>query len=262
VNLAGRRLPLAVLVLSGLLALPSASVGGQEAEWDYAAAGPHTWPELPGTSCNGDEQSPIDIAPVTATAPDDRTPVALTYARQATVTVFNNGHAVEAEAPERAGALRFDGVEYELDQFHFHAPSEHELAGRDYEVEAHFVHRAEDGSLAVVAVLYRQGKPNRRLARIWRDLPDVGDTTRLQAPVPLGRLVPAAARVYHYAGSLTTPPCTEGVDWFVVARPDHLSRQQILSMRRIFSGAEFPSGNARPVQRFKVDGVVVLPLVR
>jgi carbonic anhydrase len=251
-----------VLVLSALLALPSASVGGQEVEWDYAAAGPHTWPGLPGTSCNGDEQSPINIEPVTATPPNGGTPVEVTYARQATVTVFDNGHAVEAEAPERAGELRFDGKEYQLAQFHFHAPGEHELAGRDYEVEAHFVHRAEDGSLAVVAVLYRQGKLNRRLAGIWEDLPDVGDTSRRPVRVPLERLLPAAARVYHYTGSLTTPPCTEGVAWFVVARPDHLSTQQILGMRRIFSGAEFPSGNARPVQRFKVDGVVALPLVR
>jgi carbonic anhydrase len=251
-----------VLVLSGLLTLPSASVGGQEVEWDYAAAGPQTWAGLPGTSCDGDEQSPINIEPVTAAAADDRPPVELTYAPQATLTVFNNGHAVEAEAPERAGELRFDGVEYELAQLHFHAPSEHELAGRDYEVEAHFVHRAENGSLAVLAVLYRQGKPNRRLARIWRDLPDVGDTSRLQVRVPLGRLVGADARVYHYMGSLTTPPCTEGVAWFVVSRPDHLSREQILRMRRIFSGAEFPSGNARPVQRLKVDGVVAFPLER
>jgi carbonic anhydrase len=262
-NPAGRRSLVVALVLVILIVLPSASVGGQELEWDYAAAGPHAWPELPGTSCNGAEQSPINIEPVTVAPADPGTAVEFAYARRAAVEVFNNGHAVEAEVPEGTGLLRFGGVEYELAQFHFHVPSEHELAGRDFEVEAHFVHRAEDGSLAVLAVLYRQGKPNKRLASIWRDLPDVDDSQRFAVQgVPLERLIPDAARVYHYSGSLTTPHCTEGVAWFVDARPDHLSRGQIKKLRGIFSGEEFPSGNARPVQRFKVDGVLAVGLAK
>lgn len=256
-----------VAALIGLFAIVSAgsstaSVAGDggEPDWDYADNGPTTWADDFPT-CGGDQQSPVDVQEVTAGHSDAK--LVFDYDRSVDVTVFNNSHTVEAEVEEGAGSIQamVDGRRetYELQQFHFHTPSEHELSGYDKEAEMHLVHAAEDGSLAVVSVLFDEGRRQSALNPIWRDLPDVGDDRQIEVRrVRLDDLIPRRADAYHYVGSLTTPPCTENVDWFVLDRVDAMSRGQLHELRDIFSGPEFPSGNARPIQRVVVDDLATI----
>ncbi|MCP4963344.1 MAG: carbonic anhydrase family protein [Actinomycetia bacterium] len=258
---------LAVGALVALLAGvgPASGVNdGGDPEWDYAENGPTTWADSFPT-CGGDFQSPVDVQEVTAG--EGGAELVFDYDRRSDVTVFNNSHTVEAEVEAGAGSIEVkigdESKSYELLQFHFHTPSEHELSGYDQEAEMHLVHKAEDGSLAVVGVLFENGRRQSALTRIWRDLPDVDDEREIDVRhVPLRSLVPAKADAYHYVGSLTTPPCTENVDWFVLDRIDTMSRGQLRELRHIFSGLEFPSGNARPIQRTVVDDLDAVDLSR
>jgi carbonic anhydrase len=246
-------------------AIPAAGTQSADATWDYAENGPHTWPEN-FEECAGIEQSPIDVQEVTANSDND-VEVELAYAGAADVVVFNNTHTIQANVEPGAGQLTMtkDGVTkvFELLQFHLHTPSEHELSGYDQAAELHLVHASATGELAVVGILYEQGRPQSALNKVWRDLPGVDDEREIEvANLPLRRLVPVRVDAYHYMGSLTTPPCTEGVNWFVVDKIDTMSRSQIKAFRDIFSGEDFPSGNARPVVRPVVDNLLVLDVDR
>ena len=252
---------LLTIVFAGFSPASGADDGG-EPDWDYADNGPTTWADDFPT-CGGAQQSPVDVKEVTAG--NSRAELVFDYDRSVDVTVFNNTHTVEAEVEEGAGSIQVmvDGetTTYELQQFHFHTPSEHELSGYDKEAEMHLVHQAEDGSQAVVSVLFDQGSRQSALNRIWRDLPDVGDDRRIEVPrVRLENLIPRRADAYHYVGSLTTPPCTENVDWFVLDTVDTMSGSQLRDLRDIFSGLEFPSGNARPIQRVVIDDLATIDL--
>jgi carbonic anhydrase len=137
--------------------------------------------------------------------------------------------------------LTAGGATFELLQLHFHSPSEHTIAGRHYPLEAHFVHRGADGGLAVMGLLFREGAADPQIAAIWRAMPaHAGGTAPVD--IPLGSLWKPAGAFASYDGSLTTPPCTEGVRWYVAEADATVSRDQAAAF--VAAAGE----NARPVQ--------------
>jgi len=213
-------------------------VGAEEsAHWEYKGiTGAANWAkEFP--ACGGRSQSPIDIRTATV-APGH--PIQFHYA-DSRLRVINNGHTVMVNY-DPGSFITLDGAQYQLLQFHFHRPSEERIHGRAYAFVAHLVHQSSDGRLAVVAVLFQQGTGNPLIDTIWHHFPNtVGqEVTVSDAKINAAQLLPDSHLYYRYSGSLTTPPCTEGVKWNIMAAPLTLSAQQL---------ATFPfKNNARPLQ--------------
>ncbi|HWA45807.1 MAG TPA: carbonic anhydrase [Hypericibacter adhaerens] len=215
---------------------------GEAAHWSYEGeAGPQNWGELSADFkvCElGFEQTPIDLknaisAQLAGVEPDFR-PMPL--------KILNNGHTIQVNC-DPGSRSRIDGRSFELLQFHFHHPSEHLLAGRAFDLELHFVHRAESGQLAVLGVFIQQGAENAALQPIWAGMPAVaGPVQDVGTQITPASLLPTERGFFRYQGSLTTPPCSEGVLWTMFKQPIEASEDQI----RKFA-ALFPS-NARPVQ--------------
>lgn len=160
----------------------------------------------------------------------------------------HTGHTVQVDVPAGAGTLDAGGTAYELRQLHFHTPSEHRLSGVAQPVELHLVHAAPDGGLAVVGLLYRERAADAALRPVLSDLPGSPEDDARRVTLALDRVVPDDLDVYSYAGSLTTPPCSETVTWFVAKDVRSLSSGQVSGLEELFDGPEFPRGNARPVQ--------------
>lgn len=228
-------------------------------DWNYNDLGPDTWAES-FAECGGSEQSPINIdgnavdAAIHQLKAEKRGAkkvggIAVDYNKSATVEVFNNTHTVQVDIPAGSGSFSIGDETYDLLQFHFHAPSEHAVDGVLHPLEMHLVHANSDGELAVLGIFMDEGRANKVLAPIWADLPDVDDTRRIEvADFQLSKLVPKKPTAVSYMGSLTTPPCSEGVSWFVLNEDQEMSEEQIDDFEEIFSGEKFPEGNRRPVQ--------------
>lgn len=233
------------------------------ASWDHSKAGTDWADTFP--DCDGLVQSPVDVQEALAGASDKE--LTIDYADRAAATVFNNDHVVQADIEPGAGSITVSdgGVDktYNLLQFHWHTPSENELSGYDSDAEVHFVHQnPDDLTLAVVGVLYDTGAAEAALNGFFKSVPDVGDATEYEMDIRLDSIIDDVASAYNFAGSLTTPPCSEGVDWYVISDTDTLSQPQMDRLQEIFSGADFPSGNARPVQRVIVDDLVEVTVNR
>ncbi len=236
------------LILKSLVgcALPlcMASGGEEGPTWSYGDNGPAKWGSLSDDFrlCSvGKAQSPIDIGP--AGAPAALEPLRCDY-RAVPLKLVNNGHTIEA-AMENGGALTVGGKTFSLVQFHFHAPSEHTVDGVQYPMEAHLVHRAEDGQLAVVGVFmaYMDGRSNPLINLVWRHLPERPEETVANAStVNAMDLLPSDRAHVRYDGSLTTPPCSEDVLWHVMRRPIPVTPEQVETFRRVIGE------NSRPVQ--------------
>lgn len=212
--------------------------------WSYAGAtGPEHWGEGdPGAlACRaGAEQSPLDIR-TTMRAGLPR--LDLTW-KPVAGDVLNNGHTIELRTPE-AGGMDVGGMHYDLVQLHFHAPSEHRVDGRAFPMEAHFVHRhAPSGALGVLGVFLAAGRPNPAFAQVMATMPArPGEAAPLPGPLALDGLVPASRRYWAYEGSLTTPPCSEIVDWRVCVDPVEVDPADIARFTALYPM------NARPIQR-------------
>ncbi len=213
------------------------------AHWSYqGAAGPQTWgglkPEF--TLCgNGQRQSPIDIRGGLAV---DLDPVKFNY-QASPFGVIDNGNTVQANVAA-GNHIEVGGKRFELVQFHFHRPSEERIDGRQFEMSLHLVHKDGQGRLAVVAVLMDKGEPQPAVQKVWNNLPlEKGEELSARAPLELAELLPTDRRYYTYMGSLTTPPCSEGVQWVVMRQPVSMSPEQIELFARIYPM------NARPVQQ-------------
>jgi carbonic anhydrase len=156
--------------------------------------------------------------------------------------IFNNGHTIEVETTG-ANVLKLGGVAYELDQFHFHGPSEHRFAGRGFDMEMHLVHKSETGDTAVLGVFLKRGHSSGPLATVFQNLPDVDaplNTRTALPPFDPATFLPASKTNYRYLGSLTTPPCTEGVHWVVLADTMTVSDEDMAQFaRRIAFNARF-----------------------
>lgn len=240
-----RALALAVL----LLGAPGAA---SALEWDYQDEhGPKHWHELDPSFylCGtGRAQSPIDLGVI---AGETRMPLAFEYApavlriqrTEHVVDIVNNGHTIQIDSDENS-TLTTAGVTYRLAQYHFHAPSEHTINGLRYPMEMHLVHQADDGRLLVVGVFIREGEHNAAFEAVWEHLPkEVGEQQHVEhVLVNVDDLLPDDRRTLRYMGSLTTPPCTEGVKWLVDANPVALSPKQVRAFTKIVND------NNRPVQ--------------
>ena len=211
-------------------------------EWGYEPQnGPSVWGRLDPAyeTCSlGREQSPIDLNRPRSAELD---PVGFEY-RSSRSTVENTGHSIQVN-PDRGNAVVVGGVRFELEQFHFHHGAEHTVEGVRLPLEMHLVHRSEGGSLVVVGVLFREDSASRALAPVWSSLPaSAGPPRAVPDAVDLPALLPESRTSWRYPGSLTTPPCTEGVAWIVLTEPLTLSAGQIEAFAAIFPN------NYRPVQ--------------
>jgi carbonic anhydrase len=244
---AGAPATLAVATPPPVAPAPTAEAKPKEPpHWKYEGAeGPTKWGELwpEWEKCRlGLEQSPIDL-PKQGDKPQKPAPLVASYSKLP-LQILNNGHTVQVPAAQ-SGKLSVDGIDYDLAQFHLHAPSEHTVAGAKFDGELHLVHKNAKGELAVIGILLKKGKENKTLAPVFAAAPaeesheakPVADAT-----LDLTALVPAKSAYYSYSGSLTTPPCTEGVKWFVLTKPAEVSEAQLKKFSDVMHG-----GNARPV---------------
>ncbi len=215
-----------------------------EGHWDYAGDnGPDAWgrmkPEFNKCS-TGQRQSPIDIRGGIAVQLE---PIQFDY-RVSPFKVIDNGHTVQVNLPA-GNSITVLGRRYELLQFHFHRPSEERINGKQYDMVAHLVHKDSEGRLAVVAVLLERGGAGQPLVQaVWNALPlEKGEEQAAPAPMDLNKLLPEDRRYYTYMGSLTTPPCSEGVLWMVMKTPLPVTPEQVDIFARLYPM------NARPVQQ-------------
>ena len=217
--------------------------------WDYAGnVGPDAWgrmrPEF-SKCATGQRQSPIDIRGGIAV---DLEPIKFDY-RPSAFSVIDNGHTVQVNV-EPGNAITITGKRYELVQFHFHRPSEERINGRQYDMVVHLVHKDADGHLAVVAVLLDRGSAQSIVQTVWNNLPlEKGDEVRAGTRIDVAQLLPDDKRYYTYMGSLTTPPCSEGVLWMVMKQPVPISADQVAIFARLYPM------NARPIQQ--ADGRLI-----
>jgi carbonic anhydrase len=241
---------MAAMSLAGAL-LYAAPGQAADPAWSYeGAGGPAHWGALaPGyATCElGKNQSPVDIrGTVSAALPRLRI-----HYPQAGKTIVNNGHSIQV-AFGPGNVLTLDGEKFQMQQVHFHAPSEHRIKGKSYPLEAHFVHADKQGNLAVVAVLYQLGRANPGITRLWAQMPaEPGQPVALKSTVRPSALMPVSLSYYRYSGSLTTPPCTEGVRWLVLSTPLSVSQAQVDAFTKVMHHA-----TDRPVQ--PLNGRVIL----
>ena len=210
--------------------------------WSYDGAGaPDKWASLDpanATCANGKRQSPIDIRDGIAVNLES---VKFDYQPTA-FRVLDNGHTVQVNLAA-GNSIEVMGRRYELLQFHFHRPSEERVNGKGFDMVAHLVHRDAEGRLAVVAVLLTKGAAQPVLQAVWNSLPlERNEEQAAPASLDLQRLLPEDQRYYTYMGSLTTPPCSEGVLWVVLKAPMQVSAEQIAVFAKLYPM------NARPLQ--------------
>ena len=241
------------VALIGWAVPATAAEDGPHWGYDCAEGAPFVWGEIApafARCADGRAQSPVDV--ITTGAVHKPLPQLSPAYGPVDLEVVNNGHTVESEVPAKLGAdgasLQVGERTYRLVQFHWHTPSEHWLDGEPSPMELHFVH-ADGDDLLVLGALVREGKANRELDKLWSTLPrEPGDRAEVHG-FDLAKLLPASLNSYRYAGSLTTPPCDEGVRWVLLAEPIELSAEQIATFQELFLGTErFPAGNARPLQ--------------
>lgn len=210
--------------------------------WSYdGKTAPAHWSELDeaNSACKiSKEQSPINIID-SKTKKATLQPLDFKYT-SSSAEVINNGHTIQVSLPVGSSLKTGDDVANLL-QFHFHTPSEEKINGVNYPMVAHFVHKLPDGKLSVVAVLFKKGKENAALAPIFAALPAEGKPTPLTSFDP-SAVLPEKRAYYKFTGSLTTPPCSDGVRWQVLKQPVELSSSQIAAFHKLYKM------NARPVQ--------------
>lgn len=227
-----------VKVLSECAAVAEEKAHKKHVHWDYAGdMGPENWGDEFPTCGNGQKQSPLNIV-----GPFDKSKEALVVNyKEGPLKIVNNGHTIQVNV-EPGSTLKIGKDVYNLVQFHFHRPSEEQIDGKPMAMVAHFVHKSEDGKLVVVGVLLNEGKDNDFIKTIWDNAPksEGPEVTVEGMKINPQALMPAALNFWSYDGSLTTPPCTEGVTFYILKNPVDISKKQV---------SDFPfKRNARPVQ--------------
>lgn len=213
------------------------------ADWSYEGeTGPNAWGRLSPSFalCTaGRNQSPVDIkGAFQATRNEFKA-----HYQHVGEEIINTGHTVQINfAP--GDTLKLDDGVYELKQVHFHTPSENRIAGKSFPLEAHFVHINAKGDAAVIAVMFEEGKDSPALKRIAEMLPGAnGVSSKLATNFTANQMMPSSKKYYRFSGSLTTPPCSEGVRWLVMKQPMSASKEQIQILAKTMHGH-----NNRPVQ--------------
>jgi carbonic anhydrase len=236
---------LSILFMMLLLTTACTAKPGETAppHWTYEGEeGPSHWGELDTSyaACGtGQSQSPIDVA---NPSEQDLTNISFHYQPSA-VNILNNGHTVQVNY-DPGSYIELDGTRYDVVQFHYHAPSEHTVDGESFPAELHIVHRNADGNLAVVGILLKEGAENAAYQPFISNLPaETSDAKDTGVRINAMDMLPTVQTTFRYSGSLTTPPCTEGVNWLLMTTPVELSAQQRTALDSLFEG-----GNNRPVQ--------------
>lgn len=212
--------------------------GGHAVHWDYAGEmGPENWGDEFPTCGKGLKQSPLNI---TGPFEKSKDTLVVNY-KEGPLKILNNGHTIQVNV-EPGSTLKINKDVYNLLQFHFHRPSEEKIDGKPMAMVAHFVHKNAEGKLAVLGVLLNEGKDNEAIKVLWDNAPKSEGPEVMPEKVKFNpsSLVPAALTHYSYEGSLTTPPCTEGVNFYILKTTVDIAKKQV---------ADFPfKRNARPVQ--------------
>lgn len=215
--------------------------------WSYQGNnGPEHWHEL-NQECSvakyGNEQSPINIVTDQLQSEQRVKPAELCY----TETVYhveNTGHTIQLVPQNNDNYIVIDQEEYRLNQLHFHRPSEHQLDGKGTEMEAHFVHRNAQGAIAVLGLFLIEGRENELLREAFSNFPSSksqpNELVPLKQPVNMKDLFLDNNCVYRYSGSLTTPPCSEGVKWNIFQQPVEISSEQIEQFRQVYGNCNRP----------------------
>jgi len=230
---------LSILLILSLNTFASEHV---QSHWGYnGEEAPANWGSLNPTfkTCSdGVNQSPIDLKNFMDA---NLTKIPFNY-NSASTEILNNGHSVQVNVA-KGSTINVDGIEFELKQFHFHTPSENNINGKSFPLEAHFVHLSKDGKIAVVALMFKEGKENTILNQFWDKMPmKSGDKTELKIK-DIQNLLPKNLDYYRFNGSLTTPPCTEGVRWIVLKEATTLSKAQTEKFAKVMGHP-----NNRPIQ--------------
>ena len=237
---------LSVLFILVGIATISACKKHEKSHWSYEGdEGPSHWGELKeefATCKTGSMQSPVDIA---GTAETSEEGPKVSYVPKS-FSVIDNGHTIQANI-EEGNFITLEGKKYSLKQIHFHSPSENQLRGKAFPLEGHLVHKAEDGSLSVIAIFFdtmADVKENPVLNNIWGNVPSEKEKdVKVEGEMlDLVKLFPEEGSMFRFEGSLTTPPCSEGVKWNVFESAVKIPESQIDSFKKHYNH------NARPVQ--------------
>lgn len=229
----------------------STKAGSHKTHWTYEGKeGPENWAKLSPefSTCEiGRNQSPINIENTMRASLKPLRGIQKFPAKD----IFNNGHTVQVNFKE-GNMLVLDSAAYQMKQVHFHAPSENTINDKSYPLEAHFVHADSKGNLTVIGVIFKEGKANPGLAKLWPQMPSKeGEPVVLKNRVTPSELIPENRGYYRFSGSLTTPPCSEGVRWILMKTPMTASKEQIETFEHAVK-----HHNNRPVQA--LNGRVVV----
>ena len=219
-----------------------ATRGSAQIPWSYEGeGGPENWgqlkPEYAGCA-TGKRQSPIDLRDGFRV---DLEPIQFVY-RPSQFRVVDNGHTIQVEVG--GSSISLLGNRYDLVQFHFHRPAEERVNGKSFDMVVHLVHKTDDGRMAIVAVLLEKGSEQPLIQTIWNNLP-LEKHEHVMPPelsIDVSELLPEDRSYYTYMGSLSTPPCSEGVLWLVLKQPQRISPEQLAIFARLYRH------NARPLQ--------------
>ena len=237
------QLVIASLVMSACAPQVEEPHAAEVVHWTYEGEeGPEHWGEINpdyAVCGTGKSQSPIDVESATG---DNLANISFHY-QPSEVNILNNGHTVQVNY-DSGSYIELDGARYDVAQFHYHAPSEHAVDGNLFAAELHIVHKNADGGLSVVGILLDEGAQNDAFQPFIENLPaEESEVADAGVKINAADLLPAVQTTYRYSGSLTTPPCSEGVNWLLMTTPVELSAEQISALESLFD-----HGNNRPVQ--------------
>jgi carbonic anhydrase len=230
------RLSVATLLVTTAVFAEEHHGASGEVHWNYEEHGPANWGEFGETCQLGKAQSPINILTTQTSNIGKSNMLALNESVTSGASVVDNGHAIQVNV-DKGGMVTVDGVDYKLAQFHFHGKSEEQIDGKQYDLVAHMVHKSAFGNLLVVAVLFEEGKTANKTVQAVID--SVGKSTQMN---PADLLPKNSNSYFHFMGSLTTPPCSENVKWYVMKEVQSASKEQISALRKFYDH------NYRPVQ--------------
>ncbi len=233
-----KKILLSVGLLSSLLVA--------DAQWSYRGdTSPENWSKLDAkyAKCSGGKlQSPIDIKNVKDV---DLKPLELKYS-VGSKNILNDTHTAQVNM-KKGNILKVDGVEYALTEFHFHAISEHKIDGKSFPLEAHFTHVSKDGKFAIIATMFEKSSTkNKIIETIWNNIPQEPEKS-VDFALPISdikKLLPDTKDYYSFTGSLTVPPCTENVKWFVLKKHSSVSKDEVIKLFQLYNRT-----NHRPLQK-------------
>ncbi len=228
----------------------------KDVHWSHhkGSDGPGNWENLCDSfaACGGQVQSPINISQKDVLVGKELAAPKFSYGKSR-VNIINNTHTIQFNL-DGGNKVNLNGKEYQLLQFHYHALSEHTLDGKHFPLEVHFVHKHSDTDFAVLGVLFVEGKGNALFDKYLDKFPMTKGEYKSEDLIDLLSLFPKDKSYYHYDGSLTTPPCSEVVNWYVLAEPLEASKEQIEKISKILHDNYRPIMplNNRKVLSFKM----------